>query len=178
MAERSNAPKQRTAAPSRRTKSGGKPKWTDVFLAALADTSNVTAAARAAVIDVSTAYNRRRHNHEFNRAWQVALCEGYDNLEMELLCRLRTGEVKPAAGAKKGVRTFDNATALRLLAAHRETTTRERAQRSHTSAEEIRAAIDRKVEELRRRVMEAKAQREAAALAGAVAILPKPQDPA
>lgn len=176
MDPRHTAPTPRAAAPSRRAQTGGKPKWTDVFLAALADTSNVAAAARAAAIDVSTAYTRRRHNHEFNREWQVALCEGYDNLEMELLCRLRNGEVKPATGAKKGVRTFDNATALRLLAAHRETTTRERAQRSHTGAEEIRAAIDRKVEELRRRVMEAKAQRDAAALAGA--ILPKPQDPA
>ena len=40
------------------------------------------------------------------------------------------------------------------------------------TAEEIRASIDRKVEELKRRVMAAKAQRDAAA------ILPKPQDPA
>lgn len=174
MAQRTNAPKAGAAAPARRTKADARPKWADVFLAALADTSNVAAAARAASIDVSTAYTRRRLNHEFNREWQVALCEGYDNLEMELLCRLRTGEVKPAAGAKKGVRTFDNATALRLLAAHRESTTRERALRQHTSAEDVRAAIDRKVEELRRRVMEAKAQREAASLAAA--ILPKPQD--
>ncbi|MBY0391845.1 MAG: hypothetical protein K2Q27_01120 [Novosphingobium sp.] len=176
MAQRSNARKPRTAAPLRRTKSDARPGWVDAFLAALADTSNVAAAARAASVDVSTAYSRRRLNHEFNREWQVALCEGYDNLEMELLCRLRTGEVKPATGAKKGVRTFDNATALRLLAAHREMATRERAQRSHTGAEEIRAAIDRKVDELRRRVMEAKAQRDAATMA--VAILPKPQDPA
>jgi len=176
MAKRPNAPAPRTAAPLRRTKADVRPKWADIFLAALADTSNVAAAARAASIDVSTAYTRRRLNHEFNREWQVALCEGYDNLEMELLCRLRTGEVKPAAGAKKGVRSFDNATALRLLAAHRESTTRERAQRQHTGVEDIRAAIDRKVDELRRRVMEAKAQRDAAALANA--ILPKPQDPA
>ena len=176
MAQRPNAPTRCAAALSRRTCTGGKPSWTEIFLAALADTSNVAAAARAAAIDVSTAYSRRRHNHEFNREWQVALCEGYDNLEMEMLCRLRTGEVKPATGAKRGARTFDNATAFRLLAAHRESTTRQRAQRQHTSAEEIRAAIDRKVDELRRRVMEAKAQREADALA--VAILPTPQDPA
>lgn len=176
MAQRPNAPELRAAASSRRGQANGKPKWAAIFLAALADTSNVAAAARAASIDVSTAYSRRRHNHEFNREWQVALCEGYDNLEMELLCRLRTGELKPAAGAKKGVRSFDNATALRLLAAHREATTRERAQRTHTTAEEIRAAIDRKVDELRQRVMQAKAQREAAVLASA--ILPKPLGPA
>ncbi|WP_421850375.1 hypothetical protein [Novosphingobium sp.] len=166
----------RAAASVRRGKSNGRPKWADVFLAALSDTSNVAAAARAALIDVSTAYSRRRQDHEFYRAWQTALCEGYDNLEMELLCRLRTGEVKPAAGAKKGTRSFDNATAFRLLAVHRDATTRERAQRNHTTAEEIRAAIDRKVDELRRRVTEAKAQHEASTRAAA--ILPKPQEPA
>jgi hypothetical protein len=57
--------------------------------------SNVAAAARKAKIDTSAAYQRRRNDAEFNRKWQIALCEGYDNLEMELLHRLRTGEVKP-----------------------------------------------------------------------------------
>lgn len=173
MAQRPNAPQPRGAA----TKQADEPTvaihWTAIFLAALADTSNVAAAARKADIDVSTAYHRRRQDHEFNRKWQIALCEGYDNLEMELLYRLRTGELKPATGTKRASRSFDNATAFRLLAAHRESAARERARRDHVSAEEIRASIDRKVEELRRRVMDAKAQREAAALAGA--ILPKPK---
>lgn len=174
MDERLSAPRPRDATPARRGKSKDKAPWAAAFLAALADSSNVAAAARAASIDVSTAYARRRLNQEFNREWQIALCEGYDNLEMELLYRLRSGEVKPAAGAKRGIRSFDNATALRLLAAHRESTTRERARREHVSAEDIRASIDRKVEELRRRVMDAKAERDAAALAKA--ILPKPQE--
>lgn len=176
MAQRTDAPHRRGAT----TMPQGRPEeathWTVTFLAALADTSNVAAAARRAQIDVSTAYHRRRQDHEFNRNWQVALCEGYDNLEMELLYRLRTGELKPPAGTKRASRSFDNATAFRLLAAHRESAARERARRDHVSAEEIRASIDRKVEELRRRVMDAKAQREAAALAAA--ILPKPQTPA
>jgi hypothetical protein len=128
----------------------------------LADSSNVAAAARLAGIDASTAYHRRRHNHEFNRQWQVALCEGYDNLEMELLHRLRTGELKPLTGAKKASRSFDNATAFRLLAVHRESAVRERAVREQVSAADIRASIDRKVEELRRRVMAAKAEHDAA----------------
>ncbi len=167
MAQRPNAPQQPCAASTH---------WTTTFLAALADTSNVAASARRANVDVSTAYHRRRQDHEFNRQWQVALCEGYDNLEMELLYRLRTGELKPASGAKRAARSFDNATAFRLLAAHRESAARERARRDHVSADEIRASIDRKVEELRRRVMDAKAQREEAALAAA--ILPKQQAPA
>ncbi|GEN99706.1 hypothetical protein NSE01_15390 [Novosphingobium sediminis] len=170
MAQRPNAPQPCGAAKTQRTESEAAQHWTTTFLAALADTSNVAAAARRAKIDVSTAYHRRRHDHEFERQWQVALCEGYDNLELELLYRLRTGELK---NAKRASRSFDNATAFRLLAAHRESAVRERARRDHVSSAEIRAAIDRKVDELRRRVMDAKAQRDAAALSGA--ILPKPQ---
>jgi hypothetical protein len=176
MAQRPNAPQADDAAATQQCGSDAAIHWTTVFLSALADTSNVAAAARKAAIDVSTAYHRRRHDHEFNRKWQIALCEGYDNLEMELLYRLRTGELKPAAGAKRSSRSFDNATAFRLLAAHRESAARERARRDHTTAEEIRAAIDRKVEELRRRVMDAKAVREAGAMG--VTGLPKPQEPA
>lgn len=126
--------------------------WRDDFLATLADTSNVSASARTAGVSKSRAYRLRREDEEFARKWQVALCEGYDNLEMELLCRMRTGEVRPAAGAKRGVRQFDNAVALRLLAAHRESAAKTRAMRASVSAAEVRASIDRKVEALRRKV--------------------------
>ncbi|WP_298190198.1 hypothetical protein [Novosphingobium sp.] len=176
MAQRPTAPPPCSAATTQRDDPEATVHWTTVFLSALADTSNVAAAARKAAIDVSTAYHRRRHDHEFNRNWQVALSEGYDNLEMELLYRLRSGELKPASGTKRAVRSFDNATAFRLLAVHRESAARERARRDHTSAEEIRAAIDRKVEELRQRVMDAKARREAGT--PGTASLPKPLDPA
>ncbi len=177
MAEQSlAAPKVRAAkksAPDTSLKSGTKHNWVKPFLAALADTSNVAAAAREAKIDPSTAYHRRRSNAAFNREWQIALCEGYDNLEMELLHRLRTGEIKPAAGARRAVRSFDNATAFRLLTIHRESAVRERAMRHSVSAAEIRESIDRKVEELRQRVLAAKAEREAAQeLAAAATVLP------
>ena len=72
---------------------------------------------------------------------------------MELLFRLREGEIKRAAGAKVGVRTFDNATAFRLLMVHRETVAKEKAQRANVSAAEIRASIERKVEALKARVI-------------------------
>ena len=64
-------------------------RWAKVFLSELAATSNISAAARKAGITTATAYDQRRHDAEFNRAWQRALCEGYDHLEMELLRRLR-----------------------------------------------------------------------------------------
>lgn len=128
------------------------PGWTKDFLASLADTSNVSKAAKSAGVSVSNAYRVRRSNDEFARAWQEALCEGYDNLEMELLGRLRDGEIKPAAGAKRGVRSFDNAISLRLLAAHRDSAARQRAVRANVSAAEVRASIDRKIAALRKQV--------------------------
>lgn len=147
---------QRSAARSR-VRATARPKWMKPFLAALANTSNVSAAARKGKVDTSTVYDRRRQDAEFAREWQVALCEGYDNLEMDVLYRLRTGELRPATGAKRAVRQFDNATALRLLAAHRESTTRSRAIRDNVSAADIRASIDRKVELIRERVLAARA---------------------
>ena len=128
-------------------------KWSRVFLSELAATSNVSAAARKAGIHASTAYDTRRQNPEFNRAWQAALCEGYDHLEMELLHRLRTGEIKPAKDAKKGVRTFDNATTFRQLAAHRESAARQRAIRENEDADAILASIDAKLDRMRERAM-------------------------
>ena len=89
-------------------------KWSRLFLAELAATSNVSAGARRAGVSTSQVYDARRANSAFARAWLVALCEGYDLLEMQLLQRMREGEIKPAATAKKGVRAYDNALALRL----------------------------------------------------------------
>jgi hypothetical protein len=127
------------------------PLWAKPFLAELAVTSNVSAAARKAGIASSTAYDARRASAEFNRAWQQALCEGYDHLELELLHRLRSGEVKPAAGARRGVRSYENGTALRLLVAHRASAARQRAVRDNEDTEAILASIDAKLDRMRER---------------------------
>ena len=126
-------------------------QWSKAFLSELAATSNVSAAARKAKISTTTAYDTRRANPEFNRKWLAALCEGYDHLEMELLHRLRTGEVKPAAGAKKGSRAFDNATAFRLLAAHRESAARQRAINHNQDSARILVSINTKLDKMRER---------------------------
>jgi hypothetical protein len=127
--------------------------WQPTFLAALAETSNVAAAARKAKISASAAYDARRKNRAFADKWQAALAEGYDNLEIELLRRLREGEVKPAPGAKRGVRSYDNGAALRLLIAHRETRARQDAVRANVSAAEVRASIDRRLAAIKNRVL-------------------------
>ncbi len=131
-------------------------KWSRTFLAELASTSNVAASARKAGVNSSTAYEARRNDPEFNRAWSQALCEGYDYLELELLGRLRSGEVKPASGTKRGVRSFDNAIAFRLLLAHREAAAQQRAIRDNQDADAILASIDAKLDRMRERSQRAR----------------------
>jgi hypothetical protein len=74
---------------------------------------------------------------------------------MELLFRLRNGEIKRAAGAKVGVRTYENAVALRQLAAHKESVARQRAIRDNESAAEVAASINAKLDLMRKRALEA-----------------------
>jgi hypothetical protein len=135
-----------------RARAAGKsvlPAWNKPFLIELAATSNVAASARAAGVHTRVVYEARRSDTEFARHWQVALCEGYELLEMELLARLREGEIKPRPGAKRGVRAYDNATALRLLGAHRENAARARAIREDEDTDAILAGIDAKLERMR-----------------------------
>lgn len=74
-------------------KAGEKPglnrHWRADFLDCLAETSNVSEAARTAGINSGRAYKVRREEPEFARAWLRALWEGYVHLELEVLRRLR-----------------------------------------------------------------------------------------
>lgn len=117
--------------------------WRDKFLAALATSSNVTASAQSADISLSWVYKTKREDRDFAQAWLVALCEGYDQLEVELLGRLRQGESREAAAVR-----YDNATALRLLLAHRDSRARYMAQQDNVTAEQVRASIEAKLARL------------------------------
>ncbi len=128
-------------------------RWREHFLAELAQTSNVTRSAEEAGITPSHAYKTRTNEPDFAQRWTEALWEGYAHLEMEVLQRLREGDQKTPDGEK-----YDFANAIRLLAAHRETAARAQAQQRNVSAAEVRASIDRKVEEIRLRVMAEKAK--------------------
>lgn len=127
------------------------PEWRTTFLAELAASSNVAAAARRANVSTAEVYRARRADPAFYREWQEALCEGYDLLEMALLLRLREGELKPPTGAKRAVRSFDNGSALRLLAAHRESTARQRAVMENRNSDAILDSINAKIEKMRER---------------------------
>lgn len=117
--------------------------WQAAFLEALAQTSNVAAAAQRADVKPGEVYRTRRADTRFAAEWRAALFEGYANLEMEVLGYLRD----PAP-----TRKLDVAAALRLLAAHKETVAKERAHRANVSAAQVREVIERKIDELRRKV--------------------------
>lgn len=129
--------------------------WRRLFLDHLAESSNVTASADKAGISASRAYKVRREETEFARQWLVALAEGYLHLEMEVVRRLREGDAKTADDGK-----FDFANAIRLLAAHRDNVARGASAVRDVSAAEVRASIDRKIEDIRKRIARQKAAAE------------------
>ena len=152
------SPQMNSASPSKRKRALR--NWRKAFLTALAKTSNVTAAAQQACISPSWVYRLRREDPDFAAEWLRALCEGYDHLEMELLCRLRAGESRDGknVGAKNdrakndGVGAkYDNAAAIRLLALHRANAERGRALRENDDEQAVLDSIDAMIRDMRER---------------------------
>lgn len=127
--------------------------WRRRFLETLTATSNLRRAAEAAKIPLARAYETRRSDRDFARDWQAAIGDGYVTLELEIIRRLREGDLKTESGDK-----FDFANAIRLIAAHRDSSGRSaHAETRNVSVAEVRASIDRKIEEVQRRVARQKA---------------------
>ncbi|HTN14217.1 MAG TPA: hypothetical protein VL094_05370 [Sphingomonadaceae bacterium] len=129
-------------------KTGLNRHWRSLFLESLAETSNVSAAARVAGIDPSRAYKVRRAEPDFRAQWSAALLEGYEHLEMETLHRLRMGTGKDDP-------KFDTANALRLLALHHEAVVRQRSLREEEDEDAILASLDAKIAAMAAREEEA-----------------------
>jgi hypothetical protein len=99
--------------------------WTkecrEIFLAKLADTSNVTASAKAAGHPARRFYDERRKSKPFAAAWHIALCDGYARLESELLAEA----LRPASGQINDATLKSRAMKIRLgttlLSLHRTT---------------------------------------------------------
>ncbi len=123
------------------------------FLDELAHTSNVAAAAAVADLQPSLVYKLRRTDPDFARRWYAALAEGYDNLEMDLLARLRDGRMEEV-DAEGNKRKFDFATALRCLTAHRDNVAREKGRRTLADEAATIASINAKIDALRARARE------------------------
>lgn len=121
--------------------------WRARFIEHLAASSNVQRSAELAGIAPARAYKLRREDPDFARQWLSALAEGYLHLEMDVVRRMREGDLRTGDSEK-----FDFANAIRLLAAHRDSAARGHGPVRDVSAAEVRASIDRKIEEIRRRM--------------------------
>jgi len=131
------------------------PHWRKHFIDALAVHSDTARAAEAAGVTLTRAFETRRVDPDFARAWQEALSEGYLHLEMEVVRRLREGDFMTADGVK-----YDFASAIRLLAVQRDSNANGAGRERDVSAAEVRASIDRKIEDIRRRLARQKAAEE------------------
>ena len=120
----------------------GNRHWRTYFLAYLVETSNVTAAAKEAGIATARAYRTRQDDPDFAAQWQVALAQGYENLEMELLGYLRD----PAPERK-----MDVANAIRLLTLHRQSVAQQRAPTDDRSEQDVLDSIDQMIDDMRQR---------------------------
>ena len=82
--------------------------WTDLqracFLTCLAETGNVSAAARNAAVSRSGAYGLRLTDETFATAWAEAQAQAVDALEMEARRRAVEGVEQPVLYAGKPVR--------------------------------------------------------------------------
>jgi hypothetical protein len=161
------------------------------FIEALAETGSVKRAAHAVNMTPEGAYLLRRHpqGHEFRSAWEAALALGVQRLEDLAMDRALNGVEVPvysygkligsrmvyndrllmfllrnrasqrfAENSRQGAATRSEL--ARLKREWREEWEAERARNTPTP-EQIRASIDRKVEELRQQVLAAKAKRDA-----------------
>lgn len=95
-----------------------------IFLKALSEQGNVTAAAQAAELPRRSVYRMRAQNPEFAQAWDNALDEATDHLAHEAMRRALTGveEVRYFKGEPIGtVRKYSDQLLMFLLRAYRPT---------------------------------------------------------
>lgn len=111
------------------------PKKQDEFCQILAETCNVSEAAKAMGICRRYAYNFRDANAKFAEAWDNAIEQGVDVLEREARRRAAEGVEEPVY--YKGeridtVRKYSDLLMIFLLKAHRPGTYRDRVSMEHT----------------------------------------------
>lgn len=99
------------------------------FLTALAETSNVSASARAAGMNRCSAYALKDRDIEFAKSWKAALEQGYAELETHLMRHAIEGTVRTEKVIDgetqqvkqiKVVHSYPLTVAVRLLNAHRQ----------------------------------------------------------
>ena len=132
-------------APQASAKHRGPPRhWRRRFFATLAESSDLAEALTVARVDIRHIIRLRRKDPGFARQFLVAMNTGFELLELNLLHRLRTGEARDPNNQK-----FDNATALRLLVAHRQHQSRQAELATEDGEDEILDAITAKLDAMR-----------------------------
>ncbi len=97
-------------------------KKDDVFLLALAESGNVTRAAKKAKLSRTQLYNKRKADPAFAKVWDEAEALGVSALEDEARRRAYDGWLEPVfhKGVKVGtVRKFSDTLLIVLLKAHK-----------------------------------------------------------
>jgi hypothetical protein len=124
------------------------------FLQALGESCNVTAAAAAAGVSVSGAYERRRKIAAFRAGWAEAISAAYQRLELVMLDRALNGTEKVVVrkdGSEERMRDYPNQIALHLLKMHRDSAMEAIEEPSESDAAEVRERLVEKLERLRKR---------------------------
>jgi hypothetical protein len=132
------------------------------FLSVLADSCNVSLAARKAGVSSSAIYRRRAKDASFRAGWDAALAEGYSKLELEMLKRALHGVQKTVfsrSGERARFREYNDQLGLALLRMHRDSVAVTDRGPNEAQVEEARERIIERLERLREkeRAVETKA---------------------
>jgi len=130
------------------------------FLKELAISSHVANSAKAAGVGVSTVYSWRERDPEFFRQWMRSLAAGYELLEMDLLDRARNGVDEPVFHEGKQIATvrhYNDGIGVKLLLAHKEMVALTRALEDDINPEQVRIELDRKLGDMRMKLLRRRA---------------------
>ena len=125
------------------------------FLTVLAETCNVTEAARRARVSVSNVYEKRKSDAAFRAGWLSAIATAYERLELVLLERAFNGVEKVISrkdGSEERMREYSNQLGLALLKMHRDTAAEASSALPAENIEETRERLLKKFERLKKRL--------------------------
>jgi phage terminase small subunit len=136
-----------------------KRNWTKAkereFLSVLAETCNVTEAARKARVSLGYAYKRRKSNAGFRAGWIEAIGAAYQRLELVLLERAFNGTeklVKRRDGSEERMLEYSNQLGLSLLRMHRDTAADASREMPQGNLSESRERLFKKLMRLKERI--------------------------
>jgi len=136
-----------------------KRNWTKAkereFLSVLAETCNITEAARRAGVNASYASRRRKSNAAFRAGFREAIGTAYQRLELVLLERFFNGTekiIKRRDGSEERMVEYSNQLGLSLLRMHRDTAAEANQEMPQEDLNESRDRLLKKLMRLKDRI--------------------------